>query len=243
MWNRLEFPIILTLALMTFTIARADVLVETTFDSDRQDWSPGFPAGTGTGDFWKSTGGNPNGAVRSFDRPDPSAGYPSWFFGNSTTFNGDRSAAYNGTLTFDLRSNGSGDLKTNAAYSGSAYDVLMTGSITINSVLTSVFLAYVGLTAPTADVWTPYSLTLNETASGWHYNTAWFAFPSNWAAPTQAQFQGALSNISQIQIRGDYWLADETTWLDNVSLSSVPEPTTLGLLALGCLAAIQRKAE
>ena len=214
--------------------ALAEVLVTTTFDSNRQDWFPTNPAATGTADFWQSSGGNPGGAVRSFDGGS-SSGSPSWFFQNTTTFNGDRLAAYNGSLTFDLRSNGSGSPKTNASFSGSAYDVLIEG----RNGATAVYLAYVGLTSPTGNVWTPYSLTLNESAANWHYNTNFFTAPSNWLAPTKTQFQSVLDDIRSIQIRGDYWLANETTWLDNVALNShvtaVPEPGTGALMGIGMI--------
>jgi hypothetical protein len=233
---RVLIPFLSVLAIAgTAADALAGVIVETTFDSNRQDWFPTFPANTGTADFWQSSGGNPGGAVRSLDRPG-SSGSPSWFFQNTTTFNGDRSAAYNGTLTLDLRSNGSGTEKTNASFSGSAYDVLIEGRSGPNA----VYLAYIGLTPPTGDVWTSYALALNESAANWHFNTNFFAAPSTWSAPTQMQFQSVLADIRSIQIRGDYWIADETTWLDNVALNAqvtaaVPEPSTLTLMGLGMI--------
>lgn len=215
--------------------ARADIIVETTFNSNNQNWFTNFGS---TASGWQSSGGNPGGNMRASDRTDfPPTGGP-WYFQNGTTFNGNRSAAYGGTLDFDLRSNGNGSPKEITPSFG--YDVLIRGT----AGPTSIFLAYVNLAPPTGDAWTSYSLALNET-SGWRYNTNFFSAPTNWGLATQAQVQSVLSNVNGIDIRGDYWTSYETTSLDNVSLNTaaVPEPTPLVLLGcigigLACCAAV-----
>lgn len=207
-------PVVIVLGTVTPRVQAAQIIA-TTFDTDRQDWYPTFPAGTGTGNFWLSSGGNPGGFVRSTDRAGFELSGP-WYFENSTTFAGNRSAAYGGTLAYDLKRFVDGTLLTGQ------YDVKLSGA--------GLELVYQNATAPTAGAWTNYVITLNETA-GWKIASL------AGLAPTQAQFQSVLAGLQTIDIRGDYNVehaefVNDITGLDNVSLNSpgisaVPEPSTL----------------
>jgi hypothetical protein len=70
-------------------------------------------------------------------------------------------------------------------------------------------------------------------SAGWQKN---LFFPATTPA-TEAELQAALSNITNIQIRGNYTDAMTITHLDNVGFHVVPEPSSLITIAIG-LAAI-----
>lgn len=74
--------------------------------------------------------------------------------------------------------------------------------------------------------WTPFTVALN--GNGWHYDV-----PGG--APVSASdFQQALGNVSALYLRGEYIAGVvETTGLDNVAITPVPEPESYAMLLAG----------
>lgn len=74
--------------------------------------------------------------------------------------------------------------------------------------------------------WTSFSAALNGT--GWHYD-----LPGG-APVSAADFRQALGNVSALYLRGEYIAGVvETTALDNVAITPVPEPETYAMLLAG----------
>ncbi|HTY37068.1 MAG TPA: laminin B domain-containing protein, partial [Bacteroidota bacterium] len=114
-----------------------------------------------------------------------------------TKFLGDQSAAYGGSLSFDLRQ----------YYTDNQYDIediiIEGGGLRIvydtpNNPLTT---------------WTHYQVALNESA-GWKKTSL------SGTAPTAAEFRMVLSSVTRFLIRGEYQIGTDRCDLDNVILSS-----------------------
>ena len=91
---------------------------------------------------------------------------------------------------------------------------------------------------PTLNAWTNYTIPLSE--SGWHVGT-----PAG-VTPPQLQFQSVLGSLAGLRVTGEFGATvTETVYLDNVVMSSIPEPSTLlvwsGLGAIGAVVAYRRK--
>jgi len=83
--------------------------------------------------------------------------------------------------------------------------------------------------------WSSYSFTLLASA-GW-------VDDGTSIAATEAQMQSVLSNLSSLEIRAEYSAALDIDGIDNVSITSSPEPGTVGLiLCAGLLISVGRKA-
>lgn len=137
-----------------------------------------------------------------------------WYFQAPAKFHGNFSNGYGTNLTFDLRQSGTNNQFNNT-------DIFLRGS-------------GLELTFDTANnpgtSWTSYSVALTE-LSGWQLGGS---------APTETQFKQVLADVTDLQIRGEYISGSDEGDLDNVTL--VPEPTSLGLLGLGGLALMRRRA-
>jgi hypothetical protein len=179
-------------------------LVQSTFDSNTEGWSTiGDSAGTPT---WIASGGNPGGHIRASD----SVGGITWFFRAPAAYYGDRSAAYGGTLSFDEL-----QFDTSAQYDDR--DIILSGG--------GVTIWYDFPNNP-ALTWTAYSTVLDDTG-GWKFGT--FASPT---PATAVQIQTVLSNLTDLQIRGEYRSGADTASLDNVVLTPEPSAALLGLMAM-----------
>jgi hypothetical protein len=217
---------LLTAAVIAFysTTALADVI--STFDTDLDGWT--LFQNSGPNFDWIAVGGNPAGHMGATDNTADWAYVqaPAKFLGP---------ALYDGTFSFDLKHD---NLEQPAGFPG-IFNV-------------RVGLQGAGLTlinegaAPTLE-WVNYSFTLNETsAAGWR---KFSDLSQNYspAAPqaTQAEMQSVLAGLTRIVIATDYTLAStdsnvpevDRTYIDNVRLTVVPEPTSLALIALVTLAA------
>jgi hypothetical protein len=140
-----------------------------------------------------STGGNPGGYICEDNNADPGI----WYFKAPSKYYGDRSGAYNRTLSFDL-------MLTDTTSQIEDVDVSITGAgITL----------VINLPHDTTDGWQHFLTLLNEN-SGWHIGTL------TGQAPSYQDFINVLTNLTQIEIRGKFTNASGSGCLDNVYLAA-----------------------
>jgi hypothetical protein len=214
-----SFASFFLLALLTAT-ASASPLVVSTFDANREGWSATFGAAVGTGAIWQASGGNPAGNLVA---PDSFAGTTTWYFSAASDsppspLLGNHADAYGGALEYDLRIE---NLAGNYYDTNSDFDVWLIGG--------GFTLVYDGGFQPGSS-WSHFSIPLVASA-GWQKAVV---LPST-APATESELQSALSNITSIQIRGNYTDAATTTHLDNVGFYAVPEPAGIALAGLALL--------
>jgi hypothetical protein len=198
----------------------AGILVQSTFDTDRQGFSPTYGADVGSALVWRSSGGNPGGYLGANDQPGVGA-FTWWYLAQSdspsSSFLGNHANAYGGTLSYDVRLS---TLSGSYYQANSDYDVQLISSGTT--------LTYYGGFHPSTD-WSSFSVPLVASA-GWQKFVAF----GSYVAATEADLLGVLGNVQQFEIRGNYMTGEDGSGLDNVTLSSaVPEPGTLTLWATG----------
>ena len=182
----------------------AGAAVESTFNVGSEGWvavdlpwpDPGSPPtalATWLPDYLAS-GGNPGGHL---SLEDPSSG-PLFYWRAPAKFLGDRSDAYNQSISFDLASVGSSVFVDQE-------DVILVGA--------GITLTYQTFVYP-GPAFTPYSISLNE--SGWHLDNTLTGTPA-----TAADMQAVLGSLSALYIRGEYLDGGvEIGLLDNVVLAS-----------------------
>lgn len=163
-----------------------------TFDTDAEGWRIVGDAQEGSADpAFNAEGGNPGGYI---DATDDVAG-GTWYFRAPASWAGDASAAYGGTLEFDL-------FVTDIASPFSEPDVILEGgglSLTFD------------VPSDPGTAWTHFSVPLTESA-GWIDS-------ATGAAPTADQFRSVLASLSGLEIRGEYNTGPDTGSLDNVRLA------------------------
>lgn len=184
------------------------------FDTDAAGWSVVDIAGSAYISLgaavpmqYLATGGNPGGYIQASDPSNDS-----FFFQSSTAFLGNLSAYAGGTLGFD------------AYYTPQQNEWNGDPDVILSNGTTTLF--YKGATHPGAD-WTHVDITL---ASG----AGWTVGSFGAGAANAADFTDVLSSVSVFRIRGEYVAGViETTGLDNVVLSAVPEPEAWAMLIGG----------
>jgi gliding motility-associated-like protein len=163
------------------------------FNTSNEGWQAiDSPLGGFAGSTYRATGGNPNGHISAKDVLPLSTMY----FVAPAKFLGNKSWAYNNSLSFDLK------VETGTFFS--VDDVILEGN--------GVILVF-DIANPTTS-WTTYTCPLNEN-SGWRVGTR------NGVAATKAQLQNVLCNITRLWIRAEYFnnfLAFDEGFLDNVNL-------------------------
>lgn len=195
------------LASLPFGSARA-AGVGSTFDVDADGWYVSDYLGNG------STSANwLNGVIQTGDAFGETA------FHAPDKFNGDWSALYGSTLSFDLTEIGR----------DAGADSYYTASIASGS---QVLYWYGGAPLPT---FTTFVATLSATDARWRLGGSGFD-PTSGLAPTAAQFQSILGNVTRLQINAEFITGGDDTSLDNVILGPVPEPQTYLLLIAGVAA-------
>jgi len=181
------------------------IIAESHFDADAEGWtamrtvnlSPLDPTPVPSGNLaWVETGGNLGGY---FQHVDPNDGRTSYWQAPSG-FLGDRSAAYGGVLSFDLKQSST----------GSQYDIA-------DVVIQGAGMTLAANTSYNPRVsWTRYHVLL-AAGGGWHVDTL------SGPAATPAEVQQALAALTALYIRAEYRSGNDTDGLDNVVLTG-PSP-------------------
>ncbi len=189
------------------TVSVAGPIATSTFDTGIDGWGLSGDSTTTVPTFI-ATGGNPGGYIHGVDQVEGGT----WYFVAPSKFLGNDTAAYGQDLSFELRMRGDGPLFDNS-------DVILSGG--------GLNLVFDTTAIPQDQIWTSYTITLNE-------NSGWKVGDSTGPAPTQAQFLSVLSDLTGLQIRGEFITGPDNGDLDNVTLGGapVPEPSTLTLAGL-----------
>ncbi len=163
--------------------------IESTFDTGLDGWSFIADVQTFT---WQPTGGNSGGYAEAVDF----ASGQIWYWVAPSAYLGDKSAFYDGTLSFDLQQ---------SPYVGTLdYDDI---------VLTGGGLTIVLEIAPPGTDWTSYSFTLS-TSDDWRVGS------QSGAVATEAEIRQVLANLESLHIRGEYISGGDTGGLDNVIMQA-----------------------
>lgn len=199
----------------------ADVI--STFDTDQDGWT--LFQNSGPNFDWIATGGNPAGHIGATDNTSDWAYVqaPAKFLAP---------ARYDGEFSFDLR------------HDNLQEPVGFPGIFNVRVGLQGAGLTLINEGARPTLSWANYSFLLNESsAAGWR---KFPNFSQNYsaAAPlaTLAEMQSVLAGLSRIVIATDYTLAStdsnvpqvDRIYIDNVRLSTIPEPTSFRLFVLLC---------
>ena len=169
----------------------ADLIVETTFDSDADGWTG---AGLSPADLSQVTQSltitYSSGFIGIEDNDSE------WtVFVAPSTYLGDKSAWLGGEISLDIRHETTGTRVESPAV------FLVSGG----TVLCSPWVL-------PSDLWEPFSVSL--TPAGWHTMTP------DGPEPSLSLMHSVLSNIEAMYIIGDYVSGTETTWIDNVRMMS-----------------------
>ncbi len=212
--TRLKNSIVIKIVALVFYFLLAFFLAEAQVTSDFSTSADGWntlvvSAGQSYAPNYSATGGNPGGYI-SVDLTNPSTPY--YFYADRcfdapAKFLGNKSFSYNQNLTFDL-------IQSLAGADASAAEVVIAGGgVTIYHPVSSF---------PSTSSWTSYSVTLNET--GWKTGSL------TGAATTKTQMKLALSNITSLRIRAQYYpsfpAGTYSCRLDNVILNQSSLPIT-----------------
>lgn len=183
----------LALLLIGTSNSQAIQLAASPFDTNDEGWKVTGDAQSAT-PAYVATGGNPGGFIRGFDNVVGGV----WVWSAPAKFLGNMSAAYGFPLTYDLRMRGSGPLFDDS-------DVILTGS--------GVSLYLIKTPPVPQDVaWTSYSALIQDVAS-WHVG--------GYSGPlaTELQIRNVLTNVTSLQIRGEFISGADNGDLDNVVLN------------------------
>jgi hypothetical protein len=223
--RRFSIPVVFLIAALTkAAAAHADIVAQSTFTGNGDNWSAGFGAQLSVPYF--AGDGNPAGSLRTSDRPDVQF---TWYFFSSnvpgTTFYGNMSAAYGGTISYDLKRLVDPGAEYYTEAGATVYDIRLNGLIDADmngSLETALTLGFSSptLTPATTGLWQSMSVPLLSSA-GWFRDLPSGVDP----AATEAQLLGVLTNLRQIEIRGNYSTPiGDSTGLDNVALNAVAVP-------------------
>ena len=186
--------------------SQGSVLVSSTFDNPADGVDGWTVMADGSGPSYEVSGGNPGGYITTTDQG--LGGIVYWVA--PAKFLGDQSAAFGGTVSFDLRQNISG-----SQFSDSNPLIRLVGN--------GVILSLPGIGPGTS--FTSWSIPLSS-AGGWI---------AGGVAASDAQIQNALANLADVRIRAEFaFVPGDVDDLDNVAFhSAVPEPSAVVLTGLG----------
>jgi hypothetical protein len=189
----------------TTSAAAGSVIASSTFDADAEGWSTLNDARNFA---WASSGGNPGGRIGAVDIGTGAT----WYYVAPSAFLGNVSAAFGGSLSFDLQQS-----SVTSPFDDS--DVVLVGG--------GLTLVYDFTYAPSTS-WTSFSVALDP-AAGWRQNS------TVGPAASSADLGIVLGDLSALYIRGEYRLGSDSSQIDNVFLTAapVPEPASAALLLAG----------
>ncbi len=171
------------------------LIASSSFNVDAEGWLLNGDATTVPTPIYVPGGGNPGGAIQGIDE---NLG-ASWGYVAPAAYHGDLSAAFGGTLSYDVKYSTSGALGPLA----SSFVTLSDGTTTLQ---------YIAAISPAAGDWVHFDIPLTE--AGWVVGTAGATEP----AATAAQMQAVLSNVTNLRIRGEFDRSDDIGLIDNVRL-------------------------
>ncbi|WP_269539871.1 laminin B domain-containing protein [Cerasicoccus fimbriatus] len=191
------------------------ISISSTFDTDADGWmqSNGDSASQV---LWQATGGNPGGNILYDEAANGGVDRMS----APAKFLGDRSAYVGGTLSFDWQTD---NLSSPTNFND---DVELTGN--------GMTIRY-DLSSPTLGEWSTTVIDLTAGA-GWLVDTTGIA-------PTSVEFANLLGDLTQFTILTDFNSGVENPRFDNITLTAVPEPSTVAALlgATALLAVMVRR--
>jgi len=201
------FTTVLALFTMTTTPAVATTIASSDFDSSNQGWTW---LSADPGISWRNTGGNPDGYMRYDNNVPYGAGSTSAIYA-PPTYLGNWSALGVTDVSYEANV-----FTTGSVASVGDYTVMISGP--------GGKYRWLGPLAVSSVSWLPLEAALVE---------------SDWAAMS-GDWDSLLENVTELSIEMAYYTnysPFEITGIDNVRLnaSPVPEPATLGLLAIGFL--------
>ena len=213
---------------LSAAVSSAPLRITSTFDAGDEDWDVlgNLPS---VKPIYVRTGGNPGGFIQQTDVNEG----PVWYWRAPAKFRGNRSAYYNGTVSFDLQQQPDTTQQFDRA------DVILQGQ--------GLNLEYDTPFNP-GTTWTHYLVPLNNQDGRWTRVTPGApGTPDTRTQATEAEIQTVLSSIGTLRIRGEYrqegdapGIVRDTGGLDNVVLAgpgdvaptatattatSVPSPT------------------
>jgi hypothetical protein len=171
-------------------------LAVSTFDSDADGWTvidrhtiTHLYVGTRT-PVYHSTGGNPGGYIQSQDA------LADWYWRAPAKFLGNKSAAFGGTLTFDIIAD------YDISFTNVIYTLMMEGG---GTTLRGDFVVYA-----LEDAWLHWSIPLSV-------HTNWLDFATGLPATTN-QMLTVLSNLAVLDINGEYGDGRDVGSIDNITM-------------------------
>jgi gliding motility-associated-like protein len=185
----------LVIALNVFVFSLSAQTISSTFDTNADGWTAvddpfGLPVTLTT----RANGGVNNSGCISL-RDNIPLGGSTFFFSAPAKFLGNKSWAYNNTLSFDMRL-----IIGTTTFGGD--NVVIEGANGVK---------LIALTSTPTAAWGTITVPMNETS--WHIGTRTARFA------TKQEFLDVLCNIRKLWIRGEYYNGNDEGFLDNVILN------------------------
>lgn len=179
---------------------------ENTFEETIEGWRvEGDAQGGSSFPFHEDSGGNPGGHLRVVD--DVQGGI--WYWVAPSTYHGDKSAFYGGTLAFDLKQ----------STRSSQFDSV---DVAIEGREGALYYKREGTEGNPQTEWTHYETPLEESGN-WRYDEGGSApGVGAWGNAEEAgieDIQTVLGNVQALHIRGEFVSGADTGYLDNVRLT------------------------
>ncbi|WP_306057383.1 alkaline phosphatase D family protein [Natronococcus wangiae] len=173
--------------------------VESTFDADADGWLVSRNGGSDRPEYHRR-GGNPGGHICDAENRDGVA----WYYQAPFKFLGAREAFYGGTLSFDLRQEGT-DRQFDA-------DPIEGGDVLLASGEETLVYEFRGSDDTPGAEWSTFEVPLTADAG-------WIDLTSREPLATEATLRTVLADLDTLRIRGEYRSERGTSYLDNVVLS------------------------